>query len=114
MPYTGNLQKWAKERTTVTVGTVKTHLFEGASLDLHDLYSKMFTVYNRSAGVLSVGVIEVAPTETGPWATLTTIGAGTLGSVGLFNYFVENAYRFWKVSGAMASSVGTVDVYLRH
>lgn len=101
------------QRENLILGTVKTLLFED-TLDLHDLYAKSFTIYNGGEPALAAGVIEVAPTRDGPWATLVGIAGGTLGSATTWNYTATVCHQFWKVSAAVASgSIATLSAYLR-
>lgn len=112
MGYLGNLSNKNKSVAQAIIGSLITNVFPNQPFDLQNFYNKTFTVYNE-AGALTSGVIEAAPDSTGPWATMTNIAGGTLGSATVFNYQVTNdTYKWWRIRAAISSQYGTVSAWI--
>ena len=112
--YAGALRRYNRDEAGIVLGTVQTLIGADPAIYCQNLKHKSITVQNTGPAPFATGVVEVAPSSTGPWATLIGIAGGTLGSAGIWNYDVENSYAYVRLGASVASgSVATVNTYVR-
>ena len=94
----GKLNNYNRNSGEVTIGTAKTAMGEsGYDVQGYDL--KTIQVYNNSAHPFTSGVVEVS-NDNVHWGTLIGIYGGTLAAGVMWNYVVENSYKYIKFGAA--------------